>query len=100
MRQTTVRITSETRGVLRSLARTEGRSMQAVLRSALEEYRRSRFVDAVDAGYAALRKDPAAWAAELAERELWEGASLDGVEENPVPYRRSRSRRARASKKR
>ena len=32
------------------------------------------------AGFAALRADPQAWAAELAEREIWEKTLADGLD--------------------
>jgi hypothetical protein len=37
-------------------------------------------LDATDRAYAALRADPEAWAAELAERALWDATLLDGLD--------------------
>ncbi len=42
--------------------------MQAILETAIEEYRRQRFLHEANAAYAALRNDPKQWKEELAER--------------------------------
>jgi hypothetical protein len=82
MQSSTVRIDEETRAMLRELAEKENDSMQAILRKALEAYRRERFLDAVNVAYAALRADPKAWAEELKERKVWDVTLLDGLEED------------------
>lgn len=79
MQSSTVRIDEETRAMLRKLAEKENDSMQAVLRKALEAYRRERFLDAANRSYAALRKDRKAWKAEIEERAAWDAALLDGL---------------------
>jgi hypothetical protein len=76
----TVRISETSRQALRQLAERTGQSMQALLDRAVEEYRRKLFLDAVNAGYAALRSDPAAWAALQAERRLLDTTLLDGLD--------------------
>lgn len=92
--QVTVRISEDSRDLLRWLAEKEGRSMQAVVRSALEVYRRQRFLDEVNAGYEDLRRDARdvrAWTAELA---LWDQTLSDGLAAEAKPsYGVSRSRR-------
>jgi hypothetical protein len=65
---------------LRELSERTGRPVVEVLERAVEEYHRRQFWDAVDAGYAALRADPAAWAAEQAERNEWDGTLADGLD--------------------
>jgi hypothetical protein len=50
------------------------------LERAVEAFYRPRFWQAVDAGYAALRADPKAWAAEEEERRLWDATLLDGLD--------------------
>jgi hypothetical protein len=92
----TVRITAEARELLRRLAEIEGRPMQAVLRSALESYRRQRFLDDVNAGYSRLRSDPAAWKSWLAETALWEGTLSDGLVAEPKPRLGGRRTRRKA----
>ena len=79
MGQTTVRITESTRTLLRRLAAAEGRPMQIIIATALEAYRRERFLKAVNAGYSALREDAAAWAGLAEERAVWDRTLLDGL---------------------
>lgn len=45
-----------------------------------DEYRRRRFFRRVNAAYAALQADPAAWAEVMEERRVWEGTLMDGLE--------------------
>jgi predicted transcriptional regulator len=79
MAQTTVRVSETTRNLLRRLAALERRPMQAIIATALESYRRERFLRAVDAGYAALREDAAGWTAVAEERAAWDAALMDGL---------------------
>ena len=64
---------------LTEISRILGTSRTEALSSAIEAYRRQLFIEQVNAGYAALRADPEAWAEELYERELWDQANLDGL---------------------
>lgn len=48
----------------------------------LSEQARQQFLEGANADYARLRRDPAAWADELTERQLWDQALLDGLESN------------------
>ena len=73
--------------------------MQAVLRSALEVYRRQRFLDEVNAGYAELRQDRRSWEEWTRERDLWDGTLADGLVAEPKG-RYGAARRKRAEKKR
>ncbi len=50
------------------------------LARAVELYRHEVFLEAMSAGYAALRADPKAWAEEQAERAAWETTSADGLQ--------------------
>lgn len=84
MTHTTVRITEETRDLLRSLAEEEGASMQAVLSRALEAYRRQRFIAEVNAGYAKLREEPSAWQTLEADRKVLEATIGDGLPRDEV----------------
>jgi predicted DNA-binding protein len=74
-----IRISPHAKAVLRQLAKREGKSMQSVLDDAIEQYRRDRFLDEVNAAYAALRSDPKAWKEEEAERALWDRTLADGL---------------------
>jgi hypothetical protein len=76
----TVRISEASHLVLKELAEQTGQTMMEVLDKALDAYRRQVFVDAVNAGYAALRADPEAWAEHLAERKLWDATLMDGLD--------------------
>jgi predicted transcriptional regulator len=101
MGQTTVRVTESTRALLRHLAAAEGRPMQIIIATALEAYRRERFLEAVNARYATLREDAAAWARVAEERVAWDSTLLDGLPAETVktqadkvgPSRRGRGRR-------
>jgi len=75
-----IRITEATHAALRSLATKGGETMQAVLDKAVEEYRRRRFWDHVEAAAGDLRKNPAGWEEELAERRAWDATLADGLE--------------------
>jgi hypothetical protein len=76
----TVRISEASHLVLKELAEQTGQTMTEVLDKALDAYRRQVFLDAVNAGYAALRADPEAWAEHLAERKLWDATLMDGLD--------------------
>jgi predicted transcriptional regulator len=78
MANTTVRISSEARDLLREIARTEGRSMQAVVERALEYYRRRRFLELVNADWSAVREEEGEW------RSVLEGTLADGLSEDEV----------------
>lgn len=79
-----LRISKETHEKLRELARNEGISMQSVLERALDEYQKKQFFDSLDAGFAALKSDPEAWAEELRERRVWENTVMDGLDPDEI----------------
>lgn len=81
MSTTTIRVSAETRNLLHNLARQAGTSMQQVLEDALAQYRRRQFLEALNAAYHAAQADPAAQAAEKAERAAWDATLLDGLDE-------------------
>lgn len=45
----------------------------------MEEYRRRRFLEEVNAAYAALREDPEAWSEIEEERSAWDATLGDGL---------------------
>jgi hypothetical protein len=94
----TIRISDTARGTLRELARAEGKSMLALIDEAVEALRRQRFLEQVNAAYAALRDDPRAWEEVQAERQEWDETLADGLiaAEGRAPYKA----RSRASKRR
>ena len=69
--------------------------MQLIIASALEAYRRERFLRAVNDGYAALREDTAGWAGMTEERAVWDRTLLDELPAETVDARprKIRSRR-------
>jgi hypothetical protein len=79
-----VRINERTRETLREIARSQEESMQSVLEKAIEEYRRKRFIEDLNASYAELRNDPEAWKAVEDERVLWDGTLADGLPEDEI----------------
>jgi predicted transcriptional regulator len=94
----TIRISDETRGTLRELARVEGKSMLALIDEAVEALRRQRFLEQVNAAYATLRDDPRTWEEIEAERREWDTTLADGLiaAEGRAPYKaRPRSSRKR-----
>ena len=54
--------------------------MTEVLDKALDAYRRKVFFEQMNAGYAALRADPEAWAEFEAERKAWDATLMDGLD--------------------
>ena len=100
MGQTTVRVTESTRALLRHLAAAEGRPMQIIIATALEAYRRKRFLKAVNARYATLHEDAAAWARVAEERAAWDGTLLDGLPAETVKTRADKAGASRRGRRR
>ena len=65
----------------RALAEETGESMTELLDKAIEAYRRQQFLAGLNSDLAALRRDPAAWEEEQAERKQWDATLADGLEE-------------------
>jgi hypothetical protein len=80
MAESSVPISETTLARLRELARWAGISVNEALDQAIKEQYDRKFWDAVNAGYAALRADPQAWAELEAERKLWETTLTDGLD--------------------
>ena len=53
--------------------------MAAVLEEAIERHRRQKFLEEVNASYAALKANRKKWKEEIAERELWDRTNADGI---------------------
>jgi ribbon-helix-helix CopG family protein len=79
MAETNVPISEATLARLQEMAGWAGTSVEATLEQAVRDQYDRKFWDAVNAGYAALRADPAAWAEVEAERKLWDNALADGL---------------------
>ncbi len=82
MPSATVRVSSTTQRMLRELAANTGESMQSLLDKAIEAYRREHFLQQANEAFAALRRDPKKWKAELEERNAWDATLADDSEGN------------------
>ena len=78
MSSSTVRISKESGTILKEIAAREKRSLQAVLDTAIEEYRRHRFLHEANKAYSVLKENPKNWKAEMEERKQWETTLSDG----------------------
>jgi predicted transcriptional regulator len=80
MPSTSIRIDEQALAVLRELARRQQQTVQAVLRQAIDNYRREKFLEEANTAFAALRNNADAWSEELQERDLWDRTLADGLE--------------------
>jgi predicted transcriptional regulator len=80
MSEATIVVSDGTRQKLQQLAEQSGRPVAEVLERAVEKYHSRQFWEAVNRGYAELRADPEAWAAEEAERRAWDATLMDGLD--------------------
>jgi hypothetical protein len=55
--------------------------MTEILDKAIELYKRQRFLEGLNADFAALRQNKADWEEELAERASWDNTLSDGLED-------------------
>ena len=76
-----VRISSSSYQILKTLSKGKGQSMQSVIDQAIEDLRRRKMLEATNLAFSALKADKATWQDEIAEREIWENTLLDGVED-------------------
>jgi hypothetical protein len=82
---TTVRVEDNVHAILLELAKEEQRPIGQVIGEAIERYRREKFWKGVHEDLERLRADPVAWKDYQDEIALFEGASMDGLENEP-PY--------------
>lgn len=94
----TVRIDPGAHATLRRIAKAKDVSLQEALHLAVDAYSRQLFLEGVASDYAALRENASRWNAELAERDAWDAALLDGLTEgkNERAPRRRLARRSRS----
>ncbi len=78
---TTIRVTSQTRDLLQELAQRSGVSMQSILESALERYRRQQLLEATNPAKAAFHLDATAWSEVKQEQQAWDQTLADGLED-------------------
>jgi hypothetical protein len=72
------RISAQAHLKLRRLAEELGETSEQVLDRALNAFERDRLLDAINAGYAVIKGDPAQWEADRKEHELWDVTLSDG----------------------
>lgn len=69
--------------MLAELAAAQKRPMSALLADLIERERRRVFLEGLNADFARLRADPAAWTDYQAEVTSMEGTMMDGLEDDP-----------------
>ena len=79
MAGTTVKIDSETYAKLKEAVAETGEPMIVVLAKAVEAYQRQKFLEGLNADFAALRSDRRAWADEQSERAAWDATMADDL---------------------
>jgi hypothetical protein len=80
METLTVRISRSAHAILRALSEEVDEPMTEILDKAIQEYRRNRFLEGLNADFAALRANPDAWAGEQEERAAWDVTLADGLD--------------------
>jgi hypothetical protein len=85
MPATTVRIKRETREALRELEQQTGCRTPELLHRAVDQFRRSLILAETNVAYSALRADDEGWREELREREAWDTALADGLDDEDDP---------------
>jgi predicted transcriptional regulator len=82
MSTVTVRIRKETHRSLKQLADKTGEPMPEILTKAIEEYRRTHFLDGLAKDFARLQGDSSEWKEELSERDAWDATLGDDLDED------------------
>jgi hypothetical protein len=77
----TIRIRPETRRKLEVIAKSESTTMTSLLDKMVDAYRRQRFLEATNAAFAALRRNPKLWEQEQKERQEWDATLDDGTKD-------------------
>jgi hypothetical protein len=80
MSATTIRIRPAAHAALKEIAAITGQSLQDELDQAIEDRRRTLYLEGLKADYAALQGDSKAMAEFQKEVALWDSASNDGLE--------------------
>lgn len=83
---TTVRVGENLAATLRDLAKEEHRPIGEVIGDAVAQYQKEKFWRAVEASVERLRADPVAQHGYQEEVRLFEGASMDGLEDEEPYY--------------
>lgn len=83
---TTVRVESQLAERLRQIAKEEQRSIGQVISEAIDDYQKQKLWARVQEDFARLRANPAAWKDYQDELSVFDGSSLDGLENEPPYY--------------
>jgi predicted transcriptional regulator len=70
-----VRVSEKAKMRLQRLCKSVHKSQVTLIDEALEVYERQKFLEAIDAGYRALREDKEAWTAHMRDVSAWDHAS-------------------------
>ena len=76
---TTVRVDRSTSSAIARIAREAGVARKEIVALAVEQLRRQRVLESANAGFAAIKRDSAAWREELEDRGIWESTVADGL---------------------
>lgn len=80
MPSATIRISDNSRNILKELATQDGLSMQTVLEKAIEAYRRKLFLEEINKAYEAIRQDQDAWGQLTEDQEDLDSTLGDGLQ--------------------
>jgi len=76
-RSTTISVPIDTRDMLNELARAEGISTSTLVTRIAQRERDHQLLEAMNAGFAALRQDPDGWREHRADTDAWDDAAPD-----------------------
>jgi hypothetical protein len=79
----TVRVEDDVAAILRELSIEESRPIGQVIEAAVAQYRKEKFWREVETSVDQLRSDPVAWQDYQDEIRLFEGGSMDGIDDDP-----------------
>ncbi len=81
MASSTIRVDDKTLKTIRRISKEAGISMQEILDKAIEDYRRKQILMEANEAYTVLRENPQKWKEEIEERQDWDTAIADDLEE-------------------
>jgi hypothetical protein len=81
MPELTVSINERAYGALLTIVANSGETIPDVLDRAIENYRRSLFLEQANKAFTTLRQNQTLWQEETVERQLWDQTLDDGIEE-------------------
>ncbi len=73
------RILDGDHALLQELAASTGKQQQEIIHEALAAFHRDWMLDAINAAFAAVKRDEGAWREEQSERVAWDGTAADSA---------------------